>query len=150
MEKVWKFANLYLAHLRQLALTHQHSHWTTSGSSFYGDHLVFERLYKSVVEDADLAAEKLIGLFGSKSVIFDMQQSFIYKASQRYSTLNGQPVEMSLKSEKDFILLSKQFYDFLEKENKMTLGLDDMIMSISSNRESSCYLLQQILEDFQE
>jgi DNA-binding ferritin-like protein len=146
MEKVWKMANLYLGSLRQLALTHQHSHWTTKGASFYGDHLVFERLYKSAVEDADLAAEKLIGVFGSKAVSFSLQQGIMHKVSQRYASLRQQPVEMSLKAEKDFIVLSQQFYDFLEQENKMTLGLDDMIMSISSNRESSCYLLQQILE----
>jgi DNA-binding ferritin-like protein len=146
MEKVWKLSNLYLGTLRELALIHQHSHWTTKGSTFYGDHLVFERVYKSAAEDADLVAEKLIGVFGGKSVSFDLQHGIMHKVSKRYSGLREQPVEMSLKAEKDFITLSDYFYDFLEKENKMTLGLDDMIMSVASNREASCYLLQQMLK----
>jgi len=147
MGKIWKISNLYLAALRELALIHQHSHWTTKGPSFYGNHLIFERIYKSATEDADLAAEKLIGIFGGKSVNFALQQSFMHKISNRYSALGGDPINMSLKAEKDFIVLSDQFYRFLEKENKITLGLDDMIMSISSNRESSCYLLQQVNYD---
>jgi hypothetical protein len=53
---------------------------------------------------------------------------------------------MSLAAEKDFIKLSKDAYNCFEDEDKMTLGMDDMIMSISSKREEAVYLLQQVLK----
>lgn len=146
MEKIWKMANLYLAYLRQIAIIHQHSHWTTKGATFYGDHLVFERIYKSASDDTDLVAEKFLGILGTKSVDYNLQSKLMYKISQKHNTLIGQPIEMSLSAEKSFLDLSKEFYNLLDSENKMTLGMDDMIMSIASNRESSCYLLQQMLK----
>lgn len=146
MEKVWQIANLYVATLRQIYLTHQYSHWTTRGEAFYADHLVFERLYKAAQDDADLAAEKMIGLFGSEGVDYDAQRNFMSKLAAKYAELNGSPLEMSLQIEKDFLKFSKEAYDALEEEGVLSLGLDDMIMSIASKREESCYLLQQILD----
>lgn len=146
MEKVWKIANLYVATIRQMYLIHQFSHWTTRGEAFYSDHLVFERLYKSAGEDADMAAEKMIGLFGTSGVDYDMQKDFMAKLAEKYADLNGSPVEMSLKIEQDFLDFSKEAYSAFEDEGVLSLGLDDMIMSIASKREEACYLLQQILD----
>jgi hypothetical protein len=43
--------------------------------------------------------------------------------------------------EKDFIKFSKAAYECFERENTMTLGLDDFIMATSSEREEAMYLL---------
>lgn len=147
MERVFKIANLFVATLRSIYLVHQHSHWTTRGSAFYADHLVFERLYKSAQDDADLAAEKFIGLFGEAGLNYNDQITFIQKIMERYADLDGEPVEMSLAIEKEFLKLSQEAYDAFNEEDVMTLGLDDMIMSIASKREESCYLLQQIANE---
>lgn len=146
MEKVWKIANLYVATLRQMYLIHQYSHWTTRGDPFYGDHLLFERLYKSAAEDADAAAEKMIGLFGSDGVDYDAQTEFMDKLAKKYASLNGEPHQMSLKIELDFLEYSKTAYKALEEEGALSLGLDDMIMSIANKREESVYLLKQTVD----
>src|SRR5579871_6160597 len=106
MDKIWRIANLYVAILRQIYLTHQFSHWTTSGEAFYSDHLVFERLYKSAQEDADLAAEKMIGLFGLDGVDYNLQKEFMSQLANKYAELSNSPVELSLKIEKDFLKFS--------------------------------------------
>jgi hypothetical protein len=47
--------------------------------------------------------------------------------------------------EKDFLKFSQEAYNCFEDEGKLTLGLDDMVMAIASQREESVYLLQQKL-----
>lgn len=146
MEKVWKIANLFVATLRSIYLVHQNSHWTSKGEAFYANHLVFERLYKSAQDDADLAAEKFIGVFGEAGVDFETQYRLMASIMARYNEFDGDPVAMSLAIEKDFLKLAEESYAAFEGESAMTLGLDDMIMSISSHREEACYLLQQIAD----
>jgi DNA-binding ferritin-like protein len=147
MDKCSKVAALYVATLKAISLIHQHNHWTTKGVSFYGDHLLFERLYKSVLEDLDLAAEKFIGLFGDDCLNYDLQAELLCKVLVKYKNLEGSPVAMSLAVEKDFIKLSKDAYNCFEEEGRLTMGLDDMLMSISSQHEESVYLLQQTMQE---
>jgi DNA-binding ferritin-like protein len=144
MNKVEELASLYVAQLRSIYLTHQNHHWLVSGNDFYGNHLLFERIYKSAAEDVDLAAEKFIGLFGKEVLDPQMQAQLVGKLLEEFSGKNE--LETSLAIEKKFLAFSEKFYGLLKSENKMSLGLDDMIMSISSNRETACFLLQQTLE----
>jgi DNA-binding ferritin-like protein len=146
MEKCIKVGALYIATLKGMALIHQNSHWTTRGMAFYGDHLLFERLYNSTLTDLDLAAEKFMGLFGDQVLDYDLQADLLHKILLKYNSLEGSPLEMSLSVEKDFLKFSQQAYNTFEDEEKMTLGLDDMLMSIASQREESVYLLQQALK----
>lgn len=145
MEKCEKTAALYVASLKAMSLIHQHNHWTTHGIAFYGDHLLFERLYKSALENLDLAAEKFIGLFSDSYLDYDLQADLLHQVLLKYKDLEGSPLNLSLAIEKDFLKLSKDAYNCFEEEGHLTLGLDDMIMSIASDRETSVYLLKQAL-----
>lgn len=146
MDKSCKIGALYIATLKAMTLIHQHSHWTTKGNSFYGDHLLFMRIYESAQEDLDLAAEKFMGLFGDQCMNYDLQADLLHKILLKYKNLEGSPIQMSLEAEKDFLKFSKAAYNAFEDDDKLTLGLDDMIMAIASKREEAVYLLQQSLE----
>lgn len=146
MEKCYKVAALYLATLRAMSIIHQRNHWTTSGDTFYGDHLLFDRIYESANENIDTAAEKFMGLFGAEPLDYDTQTTLLNKVLLKYKKLDGSPVDMSLAIEKDFIKFSKDAYNCFEEEGRLTLGLDDMITAISGMREESVYLLQQVLD----
>jgi len=143
MERIEELCCYYIALIRTVYLVHQNHHWITSGENFYGNHLLFERIYKSAAEDADLAAEKMIGLFGTEVMDLHMQAQMIGKTLEDFST--GNPVGTSLEAEKKFLDFSEKFYHVLDREDKLTLGLDDMLMAIASNREGAVYLLQQVL-----
>jgi DNA-binding ferritin-like protein len=147
MDKCVKVAALYVATLKAISLIHQHNHWTTHGEMFYAEHLLFERLYKSSIEDLDLAAEKFIGLFGDEALNYKFQTELLSKVLSKYNNLEGDPVEMSLAVEKDFIKFSDDAYKCFDEQGELSLGLDDMIMSIASKREEAVYLLQQTLSD---
>ena len=143
MDKCCKTAALYLSILKAMSLIYQHCHWTTKGENFYGDHLLFERLYNSAAKDVDTAAEKIMGLFGDDCLNYDMQTELLNKVLLKYKNLEGSPIDMCLAIEKDFIKFSKFAYDCFEKEDRLTLGLDDLLTSISDKREEAVYLLQQ-------
>jgi DNA-binding ferritin-like protein len=145
MDKCLKVAALYIATLKAIAIIHQHNHWTTNGEMFYAEHLLFERIYNSALEDLDLAAEKYVGLFGDEVLNYSLQIELLSKVLSNYNKLEGSPVEMSLAVEKDFVKFSNDAYKCFEEQGELSLGLDDMIMSIASNREEAVYLLQQSL-----
>jgi DNA-binding ferritin-like protein len=121
------------------------AHWLTNGKTFYGDHLLFERIYNSAIEDLDMAAEKFIGLFGDECLDYDLQTSLLNGVLLKYNNLEGSPQQMSLAIERDFIKFGDTIYKLFEEEDKLTMGLDDALTAIASNRETSIYLLQQSL-----
>jgi DNA-binding ferritin-like protein len=145
MEKV-SALNLYVACLRSLYLLETHFHWQTRGKSFYGDHLLFDRLQKSAAEDADTAAERFIGLFGKECVSMKEQSKFIATLLDKYTTEGEDFHALALKMEKDILAYADQLYDFLDKEGLLTLGLENDLPEISAHRETACYLLQQALD----
>lgn len=147
MEKCCKVAGMYVASLRFLYLLHQNCHWTVGGKQFYGDHQLFQRIYEAAGADADLAAEKVIGLFGKECMKLDLQGQFMKAFFEQYGGMEAGCSELALKAEQDFLEFSKKAYDCFKEEGKMTLGLDDMIMAIASNHESTVYLLKQRLEN---
>jgi len=146
MERHAKIAGLYLATLKAIYLIHQHSHWTTKGSDFYGNHLLFERLYEAAQQRADEAAEKFIGVFGEEALDLEFQNDLLNKVLAKFKAASEDPTERSIAAEKQFLKLSQDAYDAFKEEGVMTLGLDDMIMSIANKSEEAVYLLQQSLK----
>lgn len=146
MNKSCKIGALYIASLKAIALIHQNNHWTAKGIAFYGDHLLFERIYNDTLKNLDEAAEKFMGLFGDACLDYDLQTDLLHKSLLKYKNLEGSPAEMGLEIEKDFLKFSQAAYNAFEDEGALTLGLDDMIMTIASKREEVVYLLQQSLD----
>lgn len=143
MNQLNKIAGLYIATLRSIYLIHQFSHWTTRGSSFYSNHLLFKRLYESAEGSADLAAEKFLGLLGSECIDYATQQQYLNNVLDKYKSSSSDLLELGLCIESDFLKFSIQVFEAFKKENKMSFGLEDMLMSIASTREEAVYLLSQ-------
>jgi DNA-binding ferritin-like protein len=147
MDKCCKVGALYVATLKAIALIHQFNHWTTKGNDFYGDHLLFERLYDEKLDNVDAAAEKFIGLFGAECLDYGLQTQFLNKLLEKYKKLLGEPLAMSLAAEKDFLKLSQDAHNCFDTEGRLTIGLDDTISAIASKSEEAVYLLQQALAE---
>jgi DNA-binding ferritin-like protein len=146
MERYVKIASLYLATLKAIYLIHQHGHWTTNGGNFYGNHLLFQRLYEAAQESADLAAEKFLGVFGEEVIDLKFQNDLLGKLLSKFTIVSSDPTQRSIAAEKQFLKLSQDAYDAFKDDDVMTLGMDDMIMSIASKSEEAVYLLQQSLK----
>lgn len=138
-----KSLGAYISFLRALAFIYQNSHWETSGSGFYGDHLLMDRLYETALENIDAISEKSIGLFGPDTVNIGAQITLIKTIIDKYKDLK--PLERSLAAVQEFLEISTHTYKEIKENGDMTLGLDDLILHIHSEQETSVYLLQQTL-----
>lgn len=145
MRTVEELCCYYIATIRAIALIHQNNHWITKGKNFYGNHLLFERIYGTAIEDADAMAEKFIGVFNTDCVDLQIQSKIIQHTLEKHNSDNL--IKNSLEAEKEFVEISQHFYDKLKEEERMTLGLDDSIMGVSNNSEARQYLLKQALEE---
>lgn len=133
--------NKYVAYLRTLYLLHQNAHWQCASSNFYGNHLLFQRIYEDVASDVDEAAEKTIGLFGNEFLNFDNQIKLIQIVS---ANIKGDSfLTKSLETEKKFSKLATKIRNELSNNKLLSLGLEDMIISHINKSENRCYLLEQ-------
>lgn len=133
-----------LAALRAQYMLYQTLHWQAKGPTYYGNHLLFQRLYESVQGEIDQAAEKLVGYTGGDSVNLPAQLSLVQVYCSRWCEIED-PFARGLQAEKDLQKLLKFSYDKLKATNSLTLGLDDWLMATSSAHETNEYLLQQVL-----
>lgn len=146
MDKCCKVAALYIATLKAMVLIHQGNHWVTKGENFYGSHLLFEKIYQSASENLDSAAEKFVGLFGDECLSYALQAEFLNKVLLKYNNLSDSPFAASIAVEKDFLKFSQDAYNCFEEEGRLSLGLDDLILSIANEREEAIYHLKQSMK----
>lgn len=132
----------YVAFLRALYLIYQQNHWETPA---YSQHLLFQRLYEKVQENADQAAERVIGLTG-KLMHKGLEGRIAQKFTSKEKNL-GSILKSSIDVENKFHSFNNYLYKFLKEKKVITLGLDDLIMSHSSDSEERLYLLKQSLKD---
>lgn len=138
------FLTHILAALRAQYLMYQTCHWQTKGPEYYGNHLLFQRLYESVEGEIDSVAEKLVGYTGVTSVELPSQMALIQKYCSRWCQVENLH-ERSLLSERDMQKLFKATYDALKAKGSLPLGLDDFLMATANAHETNTYLLQQVL-----
>jgi starvation-inducible DNA-binding protein len=133
-----------LGMLRAMYLSYQTSHWQVRGPTFYGDHLLFQRLYESVAVQIDQIAEKVVGYFGPDGVGLASQGQLIQYSMERWNQ-EADHVLRGLQSEEDLQVLLQESYDAIKEAGAMTLGLDDWIMATANAHEENQYLLQQVV-----
>jgi len=134
-----------LACLRAMSISYQTSHWTVYGSHFFQDHLLFERLYNSTNEEIDSLAEKIGGVMGTSQLKLAYQAPLMFSYLQGFSQVQD-PIKRGLHIERFFLQLIEQSIEDLKGFGLMTIGLEDLLITLASNHESNLYLLQQIVE----
>jgi starvation-inducible DNA-binding protein len=138
----------YLALMKALQNYYQHAHWISKGEPYYADHLLFERLYGSLNEQIDTLAEKMVGVGGDhfvcvKTVMAITSKILSHIPEMDRNTLGYEMVQTSLKLEKMFLSYTKKLYTKMKEDGSLTLGFDDMLMSLYNDHEGNVYLLGQ-------
>ena len=140
---------MIIVHMRYLANMHQTHHWISKGDPFYGDHLMFQRMYETLIEEIDSIAEKAVGLGSERNVDLTLQLKQLEKmCSGAYgmAQMIPQPTELvkrSLAAEKNFIKTVSVLVQSLKDQGMLTRGLDNMLAGIEDVHESHVYLLKQ-------
>lgn len=140
-----------LVKLRFLQMVHQTHHWISKGDPFYGDHLLFERLYDTVTEHVDSLAERIVGLASEGCVdpaMHARQLSKLFASRPQHNLLMRMPnpdslAHDSLEVEQQFIIDIDAAVEGLTARAALTRGLDNLLAQISDDHEQSVYLLKQ-------
>lgn len=134
-----------LAVLRGVHWSHWTSHWQATGLPYYGDHLLLERLYESVIDEIDTLAEKIVGAYGSSAVQpvdqAQLMTNSLLPLAEAQS--EGNPIKRALIMEEALQKIFKRVYSKLDQLDALTLGMDDFLMSMASAHETNLYLLRQ-------
>jgi DNA-binding ferritin-like protein len=137
-----------LAYLEFLNKVHHTHHWISKGDPFYGDHLLFQRLYETVQDEIDMVAEKAVGLGTTSNVDLNLITSQCHRLVQSYGPTSTIPQSTDLfrrsyQSEMTFLKVTGKIVESLNEQGIMTRGLDNMIGGIEDKHESHVYLLKQ-------
>ena len=140
--------SVLLVHLKFLAAVHQNHHWITKGDPFYGDHLLFARIYEATAADIDSLAEKAIGLGSTSNVDIVLQHKQLCQLLQGYgmTATIPQPTELAKRSylaEMNFLKAAAHLAEHLKANGTMSRGLDNLLAGIEDKHEGHIYLLKQ-------
>jgi DNA-binding ferritin-like protein len=140
--------SVMLVYARFLACVHQTHHWQAKGDPFYGDHLLFERLYGVASADIDVIAEKAVGLGCTENVNLLVQSEQVAQLSKSYGVSMTIPTQSdlarrSLVAEQGFARCVEFVTAALRDKGLLTRGLDNMLAGIQDAHENSIYLLKQ-------
>jgi DNA-binding ferritin-like protein len=138
-----------LAFLRAESMVHQAHHWQTRGESYYGDHLLFERLYTAVVEDIDKVAERMVGsghhilaqpVFHAKHTSAVVQ---CFYGDAPPNPTSDEYVLISLRAALRTLVVLKIVYASLEHAGLLSHGTDNLLQGVADKHEEQVYLLKQ-------
>jgi DNA-binding ferritin-like protein len=135
-----KLLKTIMAYLEMSYLFYQSAHWQTKGSDFYGDHLLFQRLYEGIRDEIDTVGEKMVGVYGPEHV----------DVHRRLSNLSILSDFLDLQYiQKEYVntglVMEKKLLDLLQEADKSTFsaGVKDLLAGIANTHEGHMYLLQQ-------
>lgn len=143
------YMSALLVYLRAAAMIHQTHHWQTRGPSFYGDHLLFERLYNDTIPGVDSVGERTVGL-GSPALVEPVRQAkhlawCIAKCYENTKTDEGPNgmVAISLHVETHVLATIKIVLRVLGQAGVLSDGTENLLQDIADKHEEFVYLLKQ-------
>jgi DNA-binding ferritin-like protein len=130
-----------LGALRAAHWSHWTSHWQVAGGSYYGDHLLLQRLYEAIPAEIDALAEKLVGAYGPDVV------EPVCQAHVMLEFLNLQadtdPIRRARKVEEHLLGYFQDVFSGLEASRALSLGMNDFLAATANAHETFVYLLRQ-------
>lgn len=138
----------FLSLLRATYQIHQAAHWQSRGESYYGDHLLYQRLYEDVSKEIDSIAERVIGRSRRVTAVDPMLQAQM--TAHMVRKLRGSSRSLSARKLARVSLQAEQSVldavDFLIEEGQST-GTENLLQGIADTHESHIYLLRQRLHE---
>jgi len=133
-----------LGFLRAMHWNYWTAHWQVKGQTFYGDHLLFQRLYEGMTDEIDGMAEKIVGIYGSEAV---GGHDSIDRAHNVLARWCGNPdlYSRAIQTEQEFQILTKGTIDLLDSKGHLSIGLENFLQDLADKHETNLYLLRQRL-----
>ena len=128
--------------LRAMKWNYWNSHWMVKGNPYYGDHLLFERLYGEDIDDQiDTLAEKIVA-YDANILSGPLMRSAFNKFLDKHQA-NTDSFSRALEMEASFQQVVRKTYQEVKNSGNLSLGMDDFLMSAANQRETALYLITQ-------
>lgn len=128
--------------LRAMKWNYWNSHWMVKGNPYYGDHLLFERLYgEDIDEQIDTLAEKIVA-YDANIISGPLMRSAFNKFLDKHQS-NVDAFDRALEIESSFQKVVRKTYQEVKSSGDLSLGMDDFLMSTANQRETALYLITQ-------
>lgn len=114
-------------------------HFTCSGQSFYSMHKLFQKVYESIDKNFDDLGERLTAVFNLKLTDADMAM-LVCNYLGKWSKLDPGDI---VAPEVEFQKCALELFNVMSSEKILSLGANDLIMSICSEREKFLGMLKQ-------
>ena len=134
---------IFLGCTEALQMIHHTHHWQTSGENYYGDHLLYQRLYTDILLEIDLVGEKLIGVSQNPALTNYFARMKMIQKFLEMVTSKDDYIIVSTKAEKTYLKVGEHMMDNLEKAGLLSRGLEQMLGNILDKHEEHLYLLNQ-------
>lgn len=123
-----------LAQLMYMQVWYNSCHWLSKGDNYYGDHLLFERLYDALSGEIDGIAEKGIMMGGEETV---SRNDLIKQMMEKEEKSADDIIKHSIELEQQLLSI------IATKKEEMSGGTQNLLDDISDNHERNLYLLGQ-------
>jgi DNA-binding ferritin-like protein len=113
-------------------------HWQAKGAPYYGDHLLYQRLYEARVKEIDRVAEAIAALYGADKL-----------APVPAWNAAGSVIAASVQAQNPGIRAAEMILSMATRANAAIgshpygLGINNVIAGISDSALEALYLLQQ-------
>lgn len=141
LNEEYSLLGVFLGFTESLSMIHQSHHWQTQGDSFFGDHLMYQRLYEETNAEIDVLAEKITGVGGIKMTNYFTRLQII-KNFMRGVAKSERPEVESLRAELMYLIAGEIIMDVLKEKGILTRGIEQALGNILDKHESHIYLLQ--------
>lgn len=136
-----------LSMLRAANWVYQSHHWQTRGPQFYGDHLLYERIYEKTLKSIDALAERAVGAGDFPLVNPIVSSKQVGDMVRMMCTGEGQSPDQyvitSLKATAATLAMLRTVYEALSRKGKLSHGTDNLLQDIADKLEGHIYLLKQ-------
>lgn len=144
--------------LEGMTVFFQTLHWKMNGKTFYGDHLMFQRIYESFAEPIDSIAEKAVAFGSIKLVDHEkivrsmdlflnhLEQDLALKAASMGPEMDDTGYQFAKRGQYVldlFIKTTEKIMSELKEKGKLSKGLDNLLAGILDTQEGNVYLLKQ-------
>ena len=113
-------------------------HWQSRGTGYYGDHLLYQRLYEARVKEIDRVAEVIAALYGSDK----LTALTAWDAAQRVLAATAASPEPGLRAAES-ILHAANAANAAIGQHPYGVAVNNVVAGIADSALEAVYLLQQ-------
>jgi hypothetical protein len=119
-------------------------HWRSKGPSYYGDHLLFQRLYEARLPEIDKLAEVMVGVAGPETVNPDEAAKAAKALIERVESVNASDPQRAATLVADTLAKIEKANDLLE-QSPYSVAINNVIAAIADSHLEALYLLKRRL-----